>query len=131
MKEFTSSNIDLVQSDIKAALACVAEKHGVSIKFGIVRYSADSYGTRMEVFAADGGDVAQVEFNKYCGKFGIKPSAYGSTFVSRGTEYTVCGIKPRAKGYPIVAVNARGTRYKFEAKALNDQFKLFKDEYYS
>jgi hypothetical protein len=46
---------------------------------------------------------------------GFSKNIVGEQFLSRGTVFTVRDIHLRKPKYPIIAENARGTRYKFPA----------------
>ncbi|MFY0656420.1 MAG: hypothetical protein JXR12_06690 [Neptunomonas phycophila] len=117
---FTSSNIDPVHADIKAALAAVGEKHGVTIGFGRITYDQGQYTTKMSVAVGNAEEAAQAEFNKYCWKFNLKESAFGTQIrASNGKMYTVCGIKPKAKTYPVIGQSADGHRLKFGAEMVD------------
>ncbi len=122
IKSFTPSNIDDVQRDIEAAINAVCEKHGVTAKFGNIRYSSATYTSKMEVYATSNGDADKIEFNRYAMRFGLKNEAYRSTFTSNGETFTVVGIKPRAKQYPIIAENTKGKRYKFDTSVIDQQY---------
>lgn len=117
--QLTATNIDPIQADIKAALAAVEEKYGVTIGFGGIRYDSAQYGSKMTVTIGNADEAAKAEFDKYCWKFNLKPSAFGSTFTTQGQTFTVVGIKPKGKKYPVLAKNAAGKVFKFPERAVD------------
>lgn len=121
--QITNSNIDPIQADIKAALAAVEEKYGITVGFGRISYDNSNYTTKMSVSVGDADQAAKAEFERYCFKFNIKAEAFGTTFRAHGEEFTVCGIKPKAKKMPIIATNAAGKRYKFAADFLDKKYR--------
>ena len=51
---------------------------------------------------------AKKEFELYSRTFGIKPTAFGTTFTYDDEIFTVCGIKPRSFKFPVLATNIYG-----------------------
>ena len=49
----------------------------------------------------------------YCHRFGFEPEHMGMTFMCNGREFRICGLKPRATKYPVLAKDADGKTYKF------------------
>lgn len=121
--QFTSSNIDPVQRDIEAALKAVEEKHGVTIGFGRITYDNAKYSSKFTVSVGDADQAAKTEFDRYCFRFNVKPEAFGTSFRAHGEEFTICGIKPKARKMPILARNAAGTVYKFAPDFLDKKYR--------
>ena len=124
LTSFTSSNIDPVQRDIRAALKSVEEKHGITIGFGRITWDQGQYTTKMSVAVGDAEQAAKAEFEKYCFKFNVSKEAFGTTFMANGEQYTICGIKPKAKTMPILAKNPAGKIYKFSADFLDKKYRI-------
>ena len=123
---FTTTNLRELRADIDAALKSVAEKHNISLNAGSARYTPTTATFKLEaVTTTIDGEVVEAEkvkFNEFCGKFGIAKDAFGSTFKSNGEVFTICGIKPKAKKYPILAKNNQGTVYKFSRLSVPTEF---------
>lgn len=114
INEFNSRNIDAVQADIKAALEAVMNKHGISIEFGGIRYSNSNYTSKMSVNVGNAEDAARTKFASMCHLFGLKPEDFGREFTtSSGKTFTITGINPGRRKYPISGVSPRGAKYKF------------------
>lgn len=111
------STCRMIDDAIGQALKSVETKFGVKIQVGGGTFNDTEFSTKLRISLGD-VDVAKKDWERYCRSFGLKPEQFGSTFESNGTTYTVCGIKPRAKRFPVIGVNANGTRYKFPANRL-------------
>jgi hypothetical protein len=118
---FNKVNLKTIRADLNAALKAVEQKHGLTIQLGNIRYSEDDFRMQVKAFATGKGNVAdpkeaaRIEFEKYAHRFGLIESDFGKKFTVGTITYTICGIKPRAKRYPVIAETAKGTRYKFAA----------------
>ena len=125
-KPFTRQNLRQVRADLILALSKVEIAHGITIEVGGIRFSPDSFRVSLEAktggtgnTSIDKADHAEAEFKLYAQSFGIKPSAFGTTFSYGGHEYTVSGIKPRSFKFPVLGTNANGKVFKFPAGAVN------------
>ena len=118
MSKITRPMLKTLRVEIDAALKEVLEKHGLSGSIGNIKFDDSSFRTTLTVNAGDVSDAAEAEFKKHCKFFGLEASDFGREFTSNGRKFTVCGIKPRALKYPILAVDARGSKYKFHASAI-------------
>lgn len=70
-----------------------------------------------QVFAAV-ADAARQEWDLQCWRFNLKPEQFGTTFMHRNERFTVIGIKPRSKTYPVLGRNDNGKVYKFPGSVL-------------
>ena len=117
---FDKANLKTIRRDLSAALELVEKKHGVKFDQGNIRFSASNFRMTLncDVAGDPNVDAEKIRWDDNCFRHGLKPEDYGSTFKDHtGTEFTVCGINPRAKrgGNPVIAVNARGTKYIWKA----------------
>lgn len=120
---FDRSNLKTIRNDIDAALAAVEKKHGIKFNLGNIRYSANDFRTKLEcvsVTSANGApvDADKVKFEQNAFLFGVKKDAFGKSFTSHGRRFTITGINPRAKRYPVTAVGPQGGGYKFPVDSL-------------
>ena len=114
--EFDNKDVlRMMRAEINDALAAVATKHGVTIDLGNISYSSSQFTTKLTVQTGDGSDAAVSKWNLNAWRFNLAEDQIGDTFMSNGTEFTITGMNPRRKKFPISAVNARGTGYKFPA----------------
>lgn len=120
MTTFNRNNVEIFRESIASALNEVAERHGISVELGAIRFTEGKFTSKITALASGNPEEErQVDFNRYCSNFGIKPDAFHDRFIAQGTWYTVCGIKPRSRKYPIIA-RQEGTdkQYKFRTNAL-------------
>lgn len=118
--KFDRKNLRNIRADLENAVKDVAEKYGIALDFGGGRFSDYRYSLKLTcLIGSDGStDHAKINWNRHCRMFGLTPEDFGRTFTDRGTKFTICGIKPKGKTYPIIARNDRGTEYKFPLSVL-------------
>jgi len=123
MTSFTNPNLDLLRTEMDAALKAIGDKYGITMDTGNIRYDVDrtNFNTSIKVRLGDGGvaDVAannRREWDKYAPRFGLKSTDFGKTFVSNGQTFTLSGVKPRGKKYNVLAKNPAGKCYKFSGQ---------------
>jgi len=112
MNAFDKPTLTVIRSDVDAALASVAEKHGISIKVDNCTYVGANATFKLELAClADDGSVLTKEaedFKHYAPMFGLAPEHLGSAVTIDGVRYTVAGLRQRAPKRPIVL--AHGSR---------------------
>jgi hypothetical protein len=50
--------------------------------------------------------------------FGFEPDDLGKEFSFQGQSYTICGLKPKSRKYPVIAQSAGGKNYKFACRSV-------------
>jgi hypothetical protein len=125
MKKVTSfnrQNIRQINSELEAALKQVAEKYGLEVKLGNTRFTGDNFSTKVQVATvAEGGITMSKEatdFNRYKTILGINMDL-GQEFQRSGKTFTIVGLKPRSKKYPILAKCSDGKTYKLPVDLVN------------
>lgn len=95
-----------LREDINAALAAVAEKHGLHIHAGNCTYNPTSCMFKLECAerAEDGRilDKSAQMFLLYAADYGLKPEWLGRKFKNGPNTYQLTGLNPR-KGRPVLA----------------------------
>ena len=118
IKRFEKSHLVLLRKDIQKELESIGEKYGIVLNLGSIKFDDFSFSGKIEArIFRDAKEVEKEdrkEFEELCSIAGLKPSDYNRAFTSNGKVYRVCGISPRARKYPVVAVNDKGRKYKFE-----------------
>lgn len=112
-----------ISRDIENALRDVAEKHGVTIKAGGGRFTAETFDLKLNIVAkATDGSVQTKEalaWNKLAAAYGFKAEDLGRKFYTNGETYVVTGLKPNAKKFPVLArKQSNGVMYKFAAHSV-------------
>jgi hypothetical protein len=95
-----------VQNDIKAALAEVAAKHGISFDFGGYNYSTDSATLKLVCtnLSSTGEAVPKhrLDFKQSAMFFGLVEADLGTTISYRNETYALDGLAPTRPKRPIV-----------------------------
>lgn len=111
--------------EAEKALEEVGKKHGVHFEFGNIRFTASNFRSTLKAtkVAGDVEDPKAIERAKFeadaAKVYGIDPEDYGRAFKIRGKNFTLVGLKPRARKYPLIGRNgADGKLYKFPQQVL-------------
>ena len=125
MKKVTSfnrQNIRQINSELEAALKQVAEKYGLEVKLGNTRFTSDNFTTKVQVATVGEGGITMskeaTDFNRYKTILGINMEL-GQEFQRSGKTFTIVGLKPRSKKYPILAKCSDGKTYKLPVDLVN------------
>jgi len=114
---FNEQNLREIREALESALAIVEEETGLSIELGSCRFLPHSAKFKVEVKTVDRDgrafDEGAANFKVFAKDFGLEPEYLGRVFVSNSIEYTITGLKPRNKKYPIIATRADGKSFKF------------------
>ena len=124
----TTINKRLLQDlrpEIGAALATVAEKHGIKLTLGNATY--DSYSFKYQLQGAvleteNGQSAAQAEYDRYSSLFGLKDVPFGLEFERQGRtgmrHFKIVGLSVKAKKYPLLCEDLNtGGIFKLPASA--------------
>lgn len=114
MTAFDKRTCDTIASDIEAALAAVATKHGVIIQRGGGKFNDRTFTLKLlvELQGEAGAEAAKREFARDCDLFGLTPECYGVVF---GGQYRLTGIDLRKREYPLIGERiSDGKRFKFK-----------------
>jgi len=118
MKEFTKDSLKVLRKDIDSALKSVADKHGLSLMLGNIRFNEESFTGKLEARVTDkpGETTMAADFRALAHSYGLSPSLLGQVLSINGKRYKIVGLKPRNRKYPVIAESvATGKRFKFAA----------------
>jgi hypothetical protein len=127
MKTFTKQNLGQVREDLNKALEQVAKKHGIVLNVGNISYRDESFTAKLialipsensnkEAGASRGSEVKwEVAFKKNAFLFGLKPEDLGKKVKHGSKEYTIVGMRPRAR-LPLVLKRPDGTFAAFDVE---------------
>jgi len=122
VKSFNRKNIRQINNELEAALKQVAEKYGIEVKLGNTRFTDDNFSTKVQVATIGQDGIAMskeaTDFNRHKTALGINMEL-GQEFQRSGKTYTIVGLKPRSKKYPILAKCSDGKRYKLPVDLVN------------
>lgn len=122
MTTITKPLLTTLRTEIDAALAELAAKHGVQIECGNASFTSTNATFKLAINTiGDGGEVVTKEakdFGRYAGLVNnLKAEWLGESFTVRGETFKIIGYKPRSKKYPVLAENAKGV-YKFSTETV-------------
>ena len=123
MQEFNRPNIKTLREEIDNALKSIAEKHGISLMLGNVRFSDRSFTGKLEARITDthGEPTMAVDFRTLADTYGLKPENLYRMVTIQGKTYKIVGLKPRNRKYPIIVEEiTNGKRYKFSAFVIRE-----------
>ena len=116
---FNKHNLQDLREVIEAALIVASEETGLDMQLGGCRFSSNSATFKLEVKTLDeegrAFDEGAANFKVFAADFGLIPDDLGKTFTSARTTYTICGLKPKNRKYPIIARKSSGRTFKFSA----------------
>lgn len=109
-----------LRGSIYAAIKPLENEHDVVFNIGNVTYGDSSCKFKMEVLDnlsdGKGVDFMELAFKAGCHLFGLTPEDYGKSFHTNGQTFTISGLKPKSRKYPIIATcTGNGKHYKFQA----------------
>lgn len=103
---FDNKSLNSIREDLNRVLKSYGIQNNIDFKIGRISYTDDTFKTTLEAFNTEnGGDAAQLAFEKDRYKFGVPADWFGSRVEINGVGYLVNGINPRARKYPISLKN--------------------------
>lgn len=122
----TKDLLKALRPEIEAALAAVAQKHGIVIRAGNCSFTPESATFKLELATiGTNGNVVTKEataFKINAGFYGLTPDHLGKKFVSGGSEFTLVGYNSRAHKMPFVVKDERGRGFKMSEAAIKRGF---------
>lgn len=105
-KKMTSTLLQQLRIELNNAVLDVADRHGLSIRFGNATYQDLTATFKVEVsFAADGNfDPAKALWDQHCKLAGLEPEDFGKEFCFLGekTPYRIAGYDPSKRRNNII-----------------------------
>ena len=119
IKTFDPTACGTISGEAVAALQLVAEEYGLTVKRGRGTYDSATFTFKV-TFIAQGDNGIPADFAKYAPMFGLVPEDFGAEFTTRHGTFSICGIKPRNRKYPILGKCVKsGKTYKFEDRIVS------------
>lgn len=104
----------MIREIVNATLADALGELGLKASIGNMTFDGETVTTKLTVAIAD-YNAGEAEFKKGCWKFDLNKSDFGRKFESNGEVFTICGLKPRSRKYPVLGKRADGKVFKFPA----------------
>lgn len=97
--------------EISKALQSTAEKFGVDIKLGRCTFAANNCRFIIEVATLNESGIAETrereDFRTYAHVYGFAPDDLGKLFPFQNETYTIIGLKPQSRKFPILGRNGK------------------------
>ena len=119
-EDFTPGSLDVILPTSCRSSKTVAQRHGVTFAFGNTNYSPGAFRVRLEA-KRDGGDKR--DFEEYAASCGLNPADFGAFFTCQNRKYTVSGINPGSRAYPIVTTREDGQCINFSEHIVREALK--------
>lgn len=119
--------IKSIRKDIDKELETVAEKYGIHLELGNIRYDDNSFKAKLNGVEVNGDPTDKdakfkAEFAKHAQRFGFAPSDFNKEFKRGDKVFQIKSFKPRAHKYPVLAEEKNtGKMYKFATQMVNLQ----------
>ena len=111
------ATIRYIAKRLTEAVEPLAKELGIEIDIGSCTYAANNCKFQLKIALLDYDGKAITEdvecFNGNAELFGFEPDDLGRKFIFRGQSYTICGLSPRSRKYPVIAQSQDGKDYKF------------------
>ena len=124
LKEFNSVNLKDLGKDIEEALKLISAKHGITIEVGNMSYSPTTCNIKLKavITGEDKSEEAimKVEWSAKASRYGFKASDFGRSFKIDGKMFTISGVRPKNRSYPIIGTDANGKNYKFTSSMVRE-----------
>lgn len=117
----TREEANAVHAAMRTAAEAVAKKHGMrvarqsgsfsdalSISITIEKVDIDERGINV-------ASPAVADYARYAAGYGLPEDGVGRTFTERGRQYTILGLEPRARTFPIVVRRDDGSEFRLTA----------------
>ena len=121
LKMIGRSGAKLMRVEMREALNKIGEKYGMAFEIGRITFTDNSIKASVEAVltSAPGESKMVVDFRENCYKHNLKPSDLGRTFTNTRLErFTIVGLKPRNRKYPIIGQRSDGKQFKFTSHAV-------------
>ena len=97
---FTDSEFDAFERDLKLATAELCKKYQIKLKTSKITYGPVEFDMKLTFQKNEEGlDAEEINFSMICARYGFKPSDYKRTFELLGVEYEFVGFDTKAKKY--------------------------------
>ena len=119
--KITRELLKALRPEIEGALTAIAERHNITLNLGNASYKDHDFSFKLIGQVQDIGDgrpAAAAEWDLYRSRFGLDGIEYGTSFTTHSGTYTVDGILPRSRKYPVLGLAADGERRKFKPSSV-------------
>jgi hypothetical protein len=109
VQRFDNQNLKEIRIAINNAMKAINDQYGLNVSIGTIRFTESKFTTKMTATTAA---IRTAPIIHTSVTPGVKIDL-GTTFMFRGTRFTITKIYSNRPKYKYIAVNARGTTYKW------------------
>lgn len=118
IRKFDKPTCRIVAEAMEKALKSVADEYGLAITVQGGKYDGMSYTAKVVCATLDDSGDAQgpevAAFKQSARYYGLAEDDLGREFTTfRGDTYTICGLAPKSRKYPILGRRSDGKVFKF------------------
>jgi len=122
IRQLDKPTVRYIRKRLQAAVEPLAKELGVAIDFGSCSFQTSNCRIQLKVAVLnpDGEPLTEEAdaFRRSAKLFGFEPADLGAEFVVQGHTYTICGLKPKSRKYPVIARAGNGKDYKFACRTV-------------
>ncbi len=115
--KITPALLKALRPEIEHAILTVMDDHGLSAELGNASYSADKATFKLNIVTGDGSEAKEKEWNMYARMFDLPENLIGKSFKNKGRTFTIVGIAPRSRKFPVLVERDDGREFKFKTSA--------------
>jgi len=122
INELDRPTVKYIRKRLEAAVESLAEELGVVIDLANCTFKTNNCRFQLKVAVLDPDGKAITEeidsFRSNAKLFGFEPDDLGKEFIYRRQSYTICGLKPKSRKYPVIARSDNGKDCKFACRTV-------------
>ena len=125
IKSFDRNSCKVLSENMMKELEKVAKKYGVHVERGRGTFTGPNFDIKVKFSTVSDGAVQTKErqdYERFHASCGLPGDLLDGQFVYNNKVYTVIGLKPRSKKYPVLAEREDGKVFKFGANFINSVF---------
>lgn len=91
--------VEQISKELAVAASHIAEKYGLKVVRKSGSFDDLHYTNKVEFTiteTAEGKSANQVDFEKYCSWYSLKPTDFGRELILEGERFTICGLRTKA-----------------------------------
>ena len=122
IKQLDKPTVQYLRKRLQAAIAPLAKELGVVMDLGHCTVQTNNCRFQLKVAVLDAGGKPVTEdaeaFKRNAKLFDFEPDDLGKEFAFHGRAYTICGLRPKSRKYPVIARDGNGKDYKFDCRTV-------------
>lgn len=120
---FDRVSLRILRTDLEKAISEVANKHGITIDMGAMRFSESEFRTKLIATTSSSAEVAQAKTDssaddlaKLSAMHDLPENLLGRKITVQGSRFTISGAKLSRRKYPFSVTGAKGGKYKMSVE---------------